>query len=51
MASALTDSFPCVRIERFVKSDEKSLHTVKLTFATKAQFDKATTDGVVIDHL
>ena len=51
MTSALTDSFPGVRIRRFVKSDRISLQTVQLTFPSKAQFDKATTDGIFIDHL
>ena len=51
MTSAPTDNFPGVRIRRFVKSDGKSLHTVKRTFPSKAQFDKATTDGIFIDHL
>ena len=33
------------------KSDGKSLQSVKLTFPSKAQFDKATTDGTFFDHL
>ena len=51
MTSALTDNFPGDRIIRFVKSDGKSLQTVKLTFPSKAEFDKATTDGIFIDNL
>ena len=51
LTSALTENFPGVRIRRFVKSDGKTLQTVKLTFPSKAQFDKATTDGIFIDHL
>ena len=51
MTSDLTDSFSGVRIRRFVKSDRKSLQTVQLTFPSKAQFDKAKTDGIFIDHL
>ena len=51
MTSALTDNFPGVRIRSFVKSDGKSLQTVILTFPSKAQFDKATTDRISIDHL
>ena len=38
LTSALTDNFPGVRIRRFVKSDERSLQTVKLTILSKAQF-------------
>ena len=51
VTSALMDKFPGVRIRRFVKSDRKSLQTVKLTFPSNDQFDMATTDGVFIDHL
>ena len=51
LTSAHTDNFPGVRIRRFVKSHGKSLQTVKLTFHSKAQFDKATADGIFIDHL
>ena len=51
LTSALTDNFPGVRIRRFVKSDGKTLQTVKLTFPSKTQFDEATTDGIFIDHL
>ena len=51
LTSALTENFPGVRIRCFVKSDEKTLQTVKLTFPSKAQFDKARTDGIFIDHL
>ena len=50
MTSALTDDIPNVRIRRFVKSDGKSLQTVKLTFPSKDQFDKATIDGIFSDH-
>ena len=50
LTSAITENFPGVRIRRFVKSDGKTLQTVKLTFPSKAQFDKATTDGIFIDH-
>ena len=50
MTSALTDNFPGVRIRRFIKSDGKFLQTVKLTFFSKAQFNKASTYWVFIDH-
>ena len=51
MTSALSDTFQGVGIRRFVESDGKSLQTVKLTFPSKAQLDKAKTDGFSIDHL
>ena len=51
MTLALTDNFPGARIRRVVKSEWKSLQTVKLTFPSGAQFDKETIDWVFIDHL
>ena len=47
IATGLTDTLVCVKFGRFVKNDSKSLQTVKMTFPTKARFDRELPDGVL----